>query len=164
MSVNSPISPCRLTRGSYTSYFTLQILLEMHYDIDTARRRLWFTVSRYHIYRGFRSNLEQTLLRDPYRKHRAQLRQSLNVRSFMTTFSKEVGSFGNFSNTHLRASTSLRNCDLMSLTACRSTVDASTWGGATPEAIFFSHDLKGPSRVRSQILVEMLGRDLKQLD
>ena len=25
MSVDSPISPCRLTRGSYTSYFTLQI-------------------------------------------------------------------------------------------------------------------------------------------
>ena len=25
MSVNSPISPCRLTRESYTSYFTLQI-------------------------------------------------------------------------------------------------------------------------------------------
>jgi len=78
----------------------------------------------------------------------------------MITFAKEKGSFGNFSNTHLRASKSLRNCDLMSLTACRSAMDASTWGGATPEALFVhSHDLKDPSRVRSQILVEMLGGD-----
>ena len=83
----------------------------------------------------------------------------------MITFAKEVGIFRNFSNRHLRASASLRNCDLMSLIACRSAVDASTWGGATPEALFVhSHDLKDPSRVRSQILVEMLGRDLKQLD
>jgi len=76
----------------------------------------------------------------------------------MIIFAKEVGSFRNLSNEHMRTSASLRNCDLMSLTTCRSAVDGSTWGGATPEALFVhSHDLKDPLRVRSQIIVELLG-------
>ena len=35
MSVNSSISPCRLTRGSYTSYFTLQISNNFHATVRT---------------------------------------------------------------------------------------------------------------------------------
>jgi len=76
----------------------------------------------------------------------------------MIIFAKEVGSFRNLSNEHMRTSASLRNCHLMSLKTCRSAVDGSTWGGATPEALFVhSRDLKHPSRVRRQIIVELLG-------
>ena len=79
--------------------------------------------------------------------------------SNMIRYAQETGRSDALSQ-HLQASRAIRNCDLMSLTTCRSALDPNTWGGATTEALLVhSHAFKEPSAVRRQLLFELLGNE-----
>lgn len=78
----------------------------------------------------------------------------------MIKFARDTGQLVPFTQKHLHAASGLRNCDLMSLTNCRSSVDPATWGGAIPGTILVhSHYFKDPAMVKEQLLLELLGAE-----